>query len=115
MLPNGHRAFKSFDDFKDFMGQAGEGKQWHHVVEKREVNVKRFGSEALHNTENVIALEEGLHIDVSAFYSSKQEFITGTSSLTVRQWLNTQSYETQHQFGLRAIENIRSGAWRGRK
>ncbi|WP_152621849.1 hypothetical protein [Archangium violaceum] len=115
VLPSGHRAFKSFDDFKDFVGPAGEGKQWHHIVEKREANLKRFGSEALHNTENVVPLEEGLHADVSAFYSSKQEFITGSPGLTVRQWLNTQSYEVQRQFGLRAIENIRSGAWRGRK
>ncbi len=115
VLPSGHRAFKSFDDFKDFMGPAGKGKQWHHIVEKRDANLKRFGSESLHNTENVVPLEEGLHTDVSAFYSSKQEFITGSPSLTVRQWLNTQSYETQRQFGLSAIENIRSGAWRVRK
>ncbi len=115
VLPSGHRAFKSFDNFKDFMGPAGEGKQWHHIIEKREANLKRFGSEALHNTENVIPLDAGLHSDVSAFYSSKQELITGSSILTVRQWLNVQSYEAQRQFGLRAIENIRSGTWRGRK
>ncbi|QRN93076.1 hypothetical protein JRI60_28150 [Archangium violaceum] len=115
LLPNGHRAFKSFDDFKDFMGPAGEGKQWHHIVEKREANLKRFGPESLHNTENVVPLEEGLHVDVSAFYSSKQEFITGSPSLTVRQWLNTRSYEAQRQFGLRAIENVRSGIWRVQK
>ena len=115
VLPSGHRAFKSFDDFKDFMGPAGEGKQWHHIVEKREANLKRFGSESLHNTENVVPLEEELHTDVSAFYSSKQEFITGSPRLIVRQWLNTQSYEAQRQFGLRAIENIRSGAWQVRK
>ncbi|QRK06784.1 hypothetical protein JQX13_43090 [Archangium violaceum] len=115
LLPSGHRAFKSFDDFKDVMGPAGKGNQWHHIVEKRETNLKRFGSEALHNTENVVPLDEGVHIDVSAFYSSKQEFITGSPGLTVRQWLNTQSYEAQRQFGLRAIENIRSGTWRPRK
>jgi len=58
-LPSGHRAFKSFDDFKDFMGPAGEGKQWHHIVEQREANLKRFGPEALHNRENVVPLEKG--------------------------------------------------------
>ncbi|HYO72921.1 MAG TPA: hypothetical protein VEU33_43360 [Archangium sp.] len=115
VLPGGHRAFKSFDDFKDFMGPAGKGKQWHHIVEKREANLKRFGTEALHNTENVIPLEKGVHTDVSAFYSSKQELYTGSSSSIVRQWLNTQTYEAQRQFGLKVIENIRSGAWRVRK
>ncbi len=82
------------------------------IVEQRAANLKRFGPEALHNTENVVPLEEGLHVDVSAFYSSKQEFITGSSSLTVRQWLNTRSYEAQRQFGLRALENVKSGIWR---
>jgi hypothetical protein len=109
LLPNGHRAFKSFDDFKDFMGPAGKGKQWHHIVEKR--NVGRFGPEALHNTENVIPLDERLHIDVSAFYSSKRPKLTGSDTLTIRQWLSTQSYEAQRQFGLRAIENVRKGIW----
>ncbi|QRN95749.1 hypothetical protein JRI60_43000 [Archangium violaceum] len=109
VLPNGHRAFKSFDDFKDFMGPAGEGKQWHHIVEQR--NVGRFGSEAIHNTENVVRLEEGLHMDVSALYSSKRPRITGSDTLTVRQWLSTQSYEAQRQFGLRAIDYVRRGIW----
>jgi len=111
-LPTEHRAFKSFDDFKDFMGPAGEGKQWHHIVEQREANLKRFGPEALHNTENVVPLEKELHIRISAFYSSIQKELTGSSKLTVRMWLGTQSYEAQRQFGLRAIENIRRGFWR---
>ncbi len=111
-LPIGHRAFKSFDDFKDFMGPAGEGKQWHHIVEQREANLKRFGPEALHNTENVVPLEKELHTRISAFYSSIQKELTGSSKLTVRMWLGTQSYEAQRQFGLRAIENIKRGFWR---
>jgi hypothetical protein len=47
VLSTGHRAFKSFDDFKDFMGSPGSGNQWHHIVEQREANLKRFGPEAL--------------------------------------------------------------------
>ncbi len=109
LLPNGHRAFKSFDDFKDFVGPAGKGKQWHHIVEKR--NVGRFGPESIHNTENVVPLDERLHIDVSALYSSKRPKITGSYTLTIRQWLDTQAYEAQRQFGLRAIENVRKGIW----
>jgi hypothetical protein len=75
-------------------------------------NVKRFGGEALHNTENVIALDKALHTRISAFYSSTREGITRSSRLTVRQWLGTQSYEAQREFGLRAVENIRNGTWR---
>jgi len=115
VLSTGHRAFKSFDDFKDFMGSPGSGNQWHHIVEQREANLKRFGAEALHNTENVVPLGESLHRDLSAFYSSKQLEVTGSRTLTVRQWLGTQSYEAQREFGLRAIENIRRGIWSGRR
>ncbi|ATB34014.1 hypothetical protein MEBOL_007515 [Melittangium boletus DSM 14713] len=112
---SGHRAFKSFNIFKKSMGSAGTGKQWHHIVEKRDSNLKRFGPESLHNTENVIPLEAELHTEVSAFYSSNQEFITGSTNMTVRKWLDTQSYEAQRRFGLNTIENIRSGTWRPRR
>ncbi|OJH35207.1 hypothetical protein [Cystobacter ferrugineus] len=114
LLANGHRAWGSFSGFKSAMGPAGSGKQWHHIVEQTPGNVKRFGGEALHNTENITALNEGLHTDVSAFYSSIREGITGSNTLTVRRWLGTQSYEAQRQFGLKAIENIRRGIWKVR-
>jgi hypothetical protein len=110
LLPNGHRAWGSYSGFKSAMGAAGTGREWHHIVEQTPGNVKRFGGEALHNTENVIALDKALHEKVSAFYSSVQWGIT-KSGLTVRQWLGLQSYEAQREFGLLAIENIRKGVW----
>ncbi|WP_157758843.1 hypothetical protein [Cystobacter fuscus] len=110
LLPNGHRAWGSFSGFKSAMGKAGPGKEWHHIVEQTPGNVKRFGGEALQNTENVIALDKILHGKTSAFYSSVQWGIT-RSRLTVRQWLSLQPYEAQREFGLRAIDNIRKGIW----
>ncbi|WP_164002181.1 hypothetical protein [Pyxidicoccus caerfyrddinensis] len=111
-LPVGGRAWKSFSGFKKAMGKAGPGKQWHHIVEQTPGNVQRFGPESLHNARNVVPLDEALHTRVSAFYSSISEGITRSSRLTVRQWLSTQSYEAQRDFGLLAIENIRKGLWR---
>jgi len=102
-LPSGHRAFKSFDDFKDFMGPAGEDKAWHHIVEQRKVNVDRFGPEAIHNTENVIAVEKSKHDAISAFYSSKSPEADG---MVVREWLRTQSYEAQRAFGLMVLRRF---------
>ena len=109
--PSGPRAFKSFEGFKRAMGPAGTNKQWHHIVEQTSGNVERFGPEALHNTENVMALEGPLHSGVSRLYSSIRVDITGSTTLTVRKWLSPQSYEAQRQFGLRAIENVRKGHW----
>jgi hypothetical protein len=111
LLPNGHRAWGSFGGFKSAMGSAGPGKEWHHIVEQTPSNVKRFGGEALHNTENVIALDKALHTDVSRLYSSIKYNITGSFKLTVREWLRGQSYEAQRAFGLLAIDNVRTGVW----
>ncbi|WP_170115631.1 hypothetical protein [Melittangium boletus] len=111
LLPNGHRAWGSFSGFKSAMGAAGPGKEWHHIVEQTPGNVKRFGGEALHNTENVAALDKALHTEVSRLYSSIKYNITGSFRLTIRQWLSGQSYEAQRTFGLRAIDNVRTGVW----
>jgi hypothetical protein len=45
---------------------------------------QRFGPHALHNTENVIPLEEALHMRLSALYSWKAPGVTGSTELTVR-------------------------------
>jgi hypothetical protein len=107
----GFRSWGSFSGLKNALGPAGPDKSWHHIVEQTPGNVERFGPHALHNTQNVLPLENALHTRVSAFYSSIREPITGSTSLTVRQWLNTQSYEAQRQFGLKVIAKLRSGEW----
>ena len=106
------RSWGSFNGLKNALGSAGEGKEWHHIVEQTQGNVGRFGPHALHNTRNVIPLEKELHTQLSAFYSRKRFFITNSESLIVREWLSTQSFEAQRQFGLQAIENIKKGIWR---
>ncbi|AKJ04245.1 hypothetical protein ATI61_101661 [Archangium gephyra] len=111
LLPNGHRAWGSPSGFKSAMGPAGKGKEWHHIVEQTPGNAERFGGEALHNTENVIAMDKALHTNVSRLYSAIHLHITGSRTLTVRKWLSIQSYEAQRAFGLLAIENVRNGIW----
>ena len=113
--PTGFNSWGSFSGLKSALGSAGDGKQWHHIVEQTPGNVKRFGPHAIHNTENVISLEEGLHMSLSRFYSSIQQEVTGSRSLTVRKWLSTQSYEAQREFGLQAIEKVQKGIWGVRK
>ncbi|HEX5744908.1 MAG TPA: hypothetical protein VFZ09_01615 [Archangium sp.] len=99
-----YRAFKSFDAFKNAMGSAGEGKAWHHIVEQRKVNVERFGSEVIHNTENVIAVDKAKHDAISAYYSTRSD---DTGGMVVREWLRTKSYEEQRAFGLMILRLFR--------
>jgi hypothetical protein len=105
------RSWGSFSGLKNALGTAGKGKEWHHIVEQTPGNVERFGPRALHNTHNVIPLETALHRELSGFYSSIRPDITASRTLTVRQWLSTQSYEAQRAFGLKAIDNVRNGVW----
>lgn len=109
--PTGYRAWRSFSGFKKAQGPAGESKEWHHIVEQTPSNIERFGPEALHNTENVIPLEKGLHGKLSALYSSIRYDITQSYTLTLREWLSTQSYGAQREFGLMAMENVSKGFW----
>jgi hypothetical protein len=109
--PSGVRSWGSHSGLSKALGPAGKGKEWHHLVEQTPGNIERFGPHALHNTENVIALEKALHRRVSAFFSSIRRDITGSRKLTVRQWLSTQSYAAQRKFGLLAVKNITEGIW----
>lgn len=100
---SGGQGFRSFGAFKRAMGPAGEGMQWHHVVEQTPGSVARFGREALHNTGNVVRLDTAVHRQVSGYYSSIQPF---TGGQTVRQWLSTQSFEAQMQFGRQVLSDF---------
>jgi hypothetical protein len=108
---DGPKGYSSFKSFKRAMGPAGEGKEWHHIVEQTDGNAARFGPQALHNSENVVALGKDVHNGVSALYSSKRPRITNSETLTVRQWLSTQSFAAQRDFGLMAIQNVKRGFW----
>ncbi|RKH15278.1 hypothetical protein D7Y13_15545 [Corallococcus praedator] len=110
-FPSGSKSWGSFSGFKKAMGPAGKGQEWHHIVEQTPGNVNRFGPQAVHNTENILRLDKGVHTRVSSFFSSIQRDITGSATLTVRQWLSTRSYATQREFGLLAIERVTKGFW----
>ena len=99
--PTGFQSWNSFSSLKNALGPAGKGKHWHHIVEQTPGNTQRFGPNALHNTENVIAIDEGIHQKISAYYSSKD--LQFTSGQTVRQWLSSQSLQAQRDFGLEVL------------
>ncbi|MCY1036087.1 hypothetical protein OV207_31930 [Corallococcus sp. BB11-1] len=100
---SGIKAWRSFSGFKSAMGPAGQGKQWHHIVEQTPGNVRRFGPEVIHTTENVIAVDARIHERMSAYFSSKQRIAGGR---VVREWLREQSYEKQREFGLQVLKQL---------
>ena len=48
---------------------------------------------------------------LSSIYSSIRYDITQSYTMTLREWLSTQSFEAQREFGLLAIEMVMKGAW----
>jgi len=102
----GGRGFATYEDFLKVYGPAGKGRAWHHIVEQNASNIRKFGPHDIHNTENLITLPHGaktIHAKISGYYSSKQPF---TGGLRVRDWLNSQSYEAQYQFGIQALKRF---------
>lgn len=100
------RGFESFSALKYALGPAGAGKHWHHIVEQTPGNLARFGPQAVHNTQNVMRLDAGVHQQISGYYSSIQSF---TGGQTVRQWIGTQSFEQQAQFGIYTLRRFGVG------
>ena len=106
VTPNAARSFGSFSALKRYLGSPGTGNQWHHIVEQTPGNIQRFGAEAIHTTDNVVAIPASVHVgkgSISAFYSSIQP---GTGGLTVRRWLSTQSLAEQRQYGLDVLKKF---------
>jgi len=99
----GVQGFKTFRSFKKFYGAAEEGMQWHHIVEQGGGRIARFGPEAIHNVENLIQVPTEIHHQISGFYSSVREFSEGK---VVRQWLKSQSFEQQREFGVQVMRRF---------
>ncbi len=99
--------YRSFTAFKRTIGRAGDGRAWHHIVEQNPANLERFGAYRIHNRGNLVALDNATHSKVSGFYSSVQPQITGSSSITVRQWVSGQSFSSQRAFGQQVLQSFR--------
>ncbi|MDU4961607.1 MAG: hemagglutinin repeat-containing protein [Sporomusaceae bacterium] len=103
----GSQGFKTFDELKRVLGPAGEGKQWHHLVEQSQIG-KRAGFEAemVNNVDNVIAIPSGsgsIHSVISGHYSSKPDWAGGK---TVRDWLADKSFQEQFDYGLNYLKEF---------
>ncbi|MFA6172021.1 MAG: RHS repeat-associated core domain-containing protein [Patescibacteria group bacterium] len=98
--------FKSFRSFKRAFGAAGEGKEWHHIVEQTGKNIKKFGEEQIHNTQNLMSVSKEVNQKINAYYSSKRSF---TGGQTVRDWVSGQSYEQQYKFGQEVLSQVLKG------
>ena len=95
------QGFDTYQQFKKEFGSAGKGNEWHHIVEQSQISKSGFAPQMIHNTDNIVSVDQATHRAISGYYSSIQPF---TDGLTVRNWLAGQSFSFQYQFGLDVID-----------
>ena len=95
------QGYSTFEAFKQAQGSAGEGMQWHHLVEQNQIQKSGFAAEDIHNTGNIVSIDAATHRQISGYYSSKQPF---TNGMTVRNWLAGQDFNSQYEFGLKVLK-----------
>jgi len=102
LTPN--QGYSSFKDLKKNIGSAGDGNDWHHIVEQSQINKSGFSPEQIHNTNNIIAVDHATHMRITGYYNTKS--FDFTNGLSVRDWLAGQSYEEQYSFGLDILKRF---------
>jgi hypothetical protein len=110
---NDYEQFSSYDEFQKLdsaqyelvkrFGPAGDGYQYHHIITQGGQNANNIPQEQLQNTENIIRIPTLLHEAVNAAY---QDAAPDGSGRTVYEWLQTQSYEFQRNYGLKILRDL---------
>lgn len=92
--------FRTEGELRDYLGPAGPGREWHHIVEKRQACRDGFPPELVHNTDNIISLPLEVHRLVSAKMSSKAEEF---DAIVRRFGVEKLSFANQYNYGLDLI------------
>ena len=92
--------FNSFKELKNNIGSAGEGNQWHHIVEQSQIEKSGFSPQQIHNTDNIVAIDKVTHQQISAYYSRKYYY---TNGLRLRDWIANKSFQEQYNYGIKII------------
>lgn len=102
-----YESFSSHDAFtKDLQGKrfgrAGDGYQYHHIVEQGGENEANIPPDRLHNTENVVRIPTLVHEAINA---KMYDTAPGTD-MTYREWLPLQPYEIQRATGIKIMREL---------
>lgn len=96
-------------DFTGVYGKAPKGMNWHHFAEQHLAKNGTFSPQLIYSTENSVLIQSGKsspHNAISAFYSPKRTF---AGDLTVRQWIESKSFEFQMNYGKDIYNKVMNG------
>ncbi|WP_153020052.1 hypothetical protein [Paramesorhizobium deserti] len=85
---------------RDYLGPAGPGREWHHIVEKRLADKGIFPPEQIHSTDNIINLPVQVHRRISARMSRIEPDSGGR---ILRSKIEEPSFEEQYNHGLKLV------------
>jgi hypothetical protein len=88
---------------RKWAGSAGDGSQYHHIVTQGGANEDNIPAVQLQNTDNIIILPTLLHEMASDEYLGPAP---DGSNMTLYQWLQTQPYEVQREYGLKNLRDL---------
>jgi len=105
-------AFSSYDAFykgisiEEYLlkrfGRAGDGYQYHHIVEQGGVNANNFSAQELQNTDNIVRIPTLLHEAINSEYSAGFKESAGS----LRRQLATESFATQFDEGIKVMQQL---------
>jgi hypothetical protein len=101
----------SFPSYKEFckvdiekrFRRAGDGLEYHHIVEQGGDNEDNIPPEQLHSTDNIIKLPTIVHEAITAEYTTPQDEYGG---MTLREYLRGKPYEVQYEEGIKVLRKL---------
>lgn len=95
--------YRTFQAFKNAHGTK-RGFQWHHIVEQSTIRNRKFDPRWIHNKNNLIQVPKAVHQKcVNSWMAKKgvRKFgVYAGANQTMRQWVHSQSFSTQHRIGV---------------
>lgn len=107
-------SLQAFRDLKSSVPQAPPGWHMHHLVEQSRTG--QFGTQAIQNTANLIALPDGLHRKINGEYGRRLQPLTEAYEFaeshpelnirTIRDYVKALPYQQQRQYNVDTIRRL---------
>ena len=94
------QGFNTFYQLKKFLGPAGPGRHWHHIVEQSQILRSGFCQTIIHNVNNIVNLTTKQH----QFVTGQFNRFNHNLGMTLRDWLTGQPFDVQFEEGMRIVE-----------
>ena len=93
------RSFDNVNDLNKFLGSAGSGRAWHHIVPQSSIGKNGITAKMVHNTDNIINIPKDSHEIINGIYAGGS-IRHGLDSGRLRDLLGGGSFDEQFRNGI---------------